>query len=58
MDMVVQKATDFIRGDVRIHGLTGTLKLAHAAESVGIDIEPHNAGPEILHFMAAVRNAN
>ena len=58
MDMVVQKATDFIRGDVRIHGLTGTLKLAHAAESVGIDIEPHNAGPEILHLMAAVRNAN
>jgi L-alanine-DL-glutamate epimerase-like enolase superfamily enzyme len=58
MDLILQKATDFVRGDVRTHGLTGTLKLAHAAESVGIDIEPHTAGPEELHFMAAVKNAN
>jgi len=58
MDFILQKATDFVRGDVRLHGLTGTLKLAHAAESVGIDIEPHTAGPEELHFMAAVKNAN
>jgi L-alanine-DL-glutamate epimerase-like enolase superfamily enzyme len=58
MDLILQKATDFVRGDVRMHGLTGTLKLAHAAESVGIDIEPHTAGPEQLHFMAAVKNAN
>jgi L-alanine-DL-glutamate epimerase-like enolase superfamily enzyme len=58
MDLILQKATDFVRGDVRTHGLTGTLKLAHAAESVGIDIEPHTAGPEQLHFMAAVKNAN
>jgi L-alanine-DL-glutamate epimerase-like enolase superfamily enzyme len=58
MDLILQKATDYIRGDVRINGLTGTLKLAHAAESVGIDIEPHTAGPEMLHFMAAVKNAN
>ena len=58
MDFVLQKATDFVRGDVRLHGLTGTLKLAHAAESVGIDIEPHASGPEELHFLAAVRNAN
>jgi L-alanine-DL-glutamate epimerase-like enolase superfamily enzyme len=34
------------------------MKLAHAAESVGMDIEPHTAGPENLHFMAAVKNAN
>ena len=39
-------------------GLTGTMKLAHAAESVGMDIEPHTAGPENLHCMAAVKNAN
>jgi L-alanine-DL-glutamate epimerase-like enolase superfamily enzyme len=58
MGFILQGATDFIRGDVRMHGLTGTLKLAHAAESVGIDIEPHTAGPEMLHFMAAVKNAN
>jgi L-alanine-DL-glutamate epimerase-like enolase superfamily enzyme len=58
MDLILQKATDFVRGDVRMHGLTGTLKLAHAAESVGIDIEPHTSGPEELHFLAAVKNAN
>jgi L-alanine-DL-glutamate epimerase-like enolase superfamily enzyme len=58
MDLILQKATDFIRGDVRLHGLTGTLKLAHAAESVGMDIEPHTSGPEELHLMAAVKNAN
>ena len=58
MDLILQKATDFVRGDVGLHGLTGTLKLAHAAESVGIDIEPHTSGPAQLHFMAAVKNAN
>ena len=58
MDLILQKATDFIRGDVGMQGLTGTMKLAHAAESVGMDIEPHTAGPENLHFMAAVKNAN
>lgn len=58
MDLILQKATDFVRGDLRLHGLTGTLKLAHAAESVGMDIEPHSSGPEQLHFMAAVKNAN
>ena len=58
MDLILQKATDFIRGDVGQQGLTGTMKLAHAAESVGMDIEPHTAGPENLHFMAAVKNAN
>jgi L-alanine-DL-glutamate epimerase-like enolase superfamily enzyme len=58
MDLILQKATDFIRADVRLHGLTGTLKLAHAAEMVGMDIEPHTSGPEQLHFLAAVRNAN
>jgi L-alanine-DL-glutamate epimerase-like enolase superfamily enzyme len=58
MAFLLQGATDFVRGDVRRHGLTGTLKLAHAAEAVGLDIEPHTAGPEMLHFMAAVKNAN
>jgi L-alanine-DL-glutamate epimerase-like enolase superfamily enzyme len=58
MDMILQKATDYIRADLWIHGFTGSLKLAHAAESVGIDIEPHAPGPEMLHFLAAVKNAN
>jgi len=58
MGFILQGATDFVRADVRRHGLTGSLKLAHAAESVGLDVEPHSAGPEMLHFMAAVKNAN
>jgi L-alanine-DL-glutamate epimerase-like enolase superfamily enzyme len=58
MALVLEKATDFARADVGLHGLTGTLKLAHACEVVGMDIEPHTAGPENLHFMAAVKNAN
>lgn len=58
MALVLEGATDFVRADLGRHGLTGSLKLAHAAESVGIDIEPHRAGPAELQFLAAVRNAN
>jgi L-alanine-DL-glutamate epimerase-like enolase superfamily enzyme len=58
MNLALQKATDFVRIDIRLHGLTGSLKLAHAAESVGIDVEPHRSGPGALHFLAAVKNAN
>jgi L-alanine-DL-glutamate epimerase-like enolase superfamily enzyme len=47
-----------VRADLGRHGLTGALKLAHAAESVGMDIEPHRSGPAELHFLAAVKNAN
>lgn len=58
MNLILQKATDFVRADLGLHGLTGSLKLAHAAELVGIDIEPHRSGPAELHFLAAVKNAN
>jgi L-alanine-DL-glutamate epimerase-like enolase superfamily enzyme len=58
MALVLAKATDFVRADLRRHGLTGSLKLAHAAEAVGVDIEPHTSGAAELQFMAAVKNAN
>jgi len=58
MALVLEKATDFVRADLGRHGLTGSLKLAHAAESVGMDVEPHRSGPAELHFLAAVKNAN
>jgi L-alanine-DL-glutamate epimerase-like enolase superfamily enzyme len=58
MNLVLQKATDFVRIDIRLHGLTGSLKLAHAAEAVGVDVEPHRSGPGALHFLASVKNAN
>lgn len=58
MALVLEKATDYLRADLGRHGLTGSLKLAHAAEAVGMDIEPHRSGPAELHFLAAVKNAN
>lgn len=58
MGLALAGATDFIRADIGRHGLTGSLKLAHAAETIGLDIEPHRAGPAELQFLACVRNAN
>ena len=58
MAMVLADATDFVRGDAPIDGITGTLKLAHAAESIGMDIELHGGGPAHRHLMAALRNSN
>ena len=56
MNFVLADATDFVRGDVRLEGITGTMKLAHAAESLGIDIELHLGDPATRHCLAAIRN--
>ena len=58
MNFVLADATDFVRGDVRLDGITGTMKLAHAAESVGIDIEVHLGDPATRQCLAAIRNTN
>ena len=58
MAMVLAGATDFVRGDAPIDGITGTLKLAHACESIGVDIEYHGQGPAHRHLMSATRNTN
>jgi L-alanine-DL-glutamate epimerase-like enolase superfamily enzyme len=58
MSMVLSKATDFIRGEVHVDGITGTMKLAHAAEGAGIDVEIHGCGPAQRHAMSAIRNSN
>jgi L-alanine-DL-glutamate epimerase-like enolase superfamily enzyme len=58
MNLILQKATDITRADIGRHGITGSLKLAHAAETVGMDIEPHRSGPAELQFLGAVKNAN
>jgi L-alanine-DL-glutamate epimerase-like enolase superfamily enzyme len=58
MNLVLAKATDLIRGDAPLDGITGTLKLAHAAEAVGMDIELHGQGPAHRHLMSAIRNSN
>ena len=58
VDFMLADATDFVRGDVRYDGITGVMKLAHAAEGLGIDIELHAPGPVQRQCMAAIRNTN
>jgi len=58
MTYLTAEATDFIRGDVIQDGITATMKLAHAAEALGVDIEIHVGGPETRHCIAAIRNTN
>jgi L-alanine-DL-glutamate epimerase-like enolase superfamily enzyme len=58
VDLMVAKGTDFVRGDVIYDGITATMKIAHAAEGLGLDIEYHGCGPAQRHVMAATRNSN
>ena len=58
MDFILADATDFVRGDIGDGGITGSMKLAHAAESVGVDIEFHSPGPAQRQCIAAIRNTN
>ncbi len=58
INVVLAEATDFVRGDVRLDGITGTMKLAHAAESLGMDVEIHLGDPATRQCLAAIRNSN
>jgi len=58
IDFALADATDFVRGDVGYDGITGVMKLAHACEALGIDIELHGPGPAQRQCMAAIRNTN
>lgn len=59
MDMSLADATDFIRADPEYDGgITGVMKIAHAAEGIGMDVELHIAGPAQRQCMAAMRNSN
>ena len=58
-DMAAAEATDFWRADPEYEGgITGVMKVAHAAEGFGMDVELHIAGPAQRHCMAAIRNSN
>lgn len=58
-DFAVTHATDFLRADPEYDGgITGTLKLGHVAEGLGLDIELHLCGPAQRHCMACLRNSN
>ena len=59
VDMVVAEATDYMRVNPTYDlGITGAMKVAHAAEGFGLDLEIHAPGPAQRHCMAAIRNAN
>jgi len=59
VDLVVADATDFVRADAYLDcGITGLMKIAHAAEGFGLDVEIHGGGPAHRHCMAAIRNTN
>jgi len=58
IDFVVNDATDFVRGDIGYDGITGAMKVAHACEGLGVDVEFHGPGPVQRQCMAAVRNTN
>ena len=59
VDAVVAEATDYMRVNPNYDlGITGAMKICHAAEGFGLDVEIHGAGPAQRHVMASVRNAN
>ena len=58
-DFVIAGGTDFLRVDPEYDmGITGALKIAHMAESLGLDCEVHASGPAHRHLMSAMRNSN
>jgi L-alanine-DL-glutamate epimerase-like enolase superfamily enzyme len=58
-DFVLAGGTDMLRADPEYDlGITGALKIAHLAESLGIDVELHACGPAHRQLMAALRNTS
>ncbi|MBI2965016.1 MAG: mandelate racemase [Chloroflexi bacterium] len=59
VDFIVADGTDLVRIDQDYDGgITGVMKISHAAEGFGLDVEPHGPGPSRRHCMAATRNSN
>lgn len=58
-DFAANEATDYVRVNPDYDlGLTGSMKVAHMAEALGLDVEVHSGGPAHRHCVAACRNAN
>lgn len=59
VDFAVAGGTDLLRADPEYDGgITGALKIAHASEGLGLDVEFHAPGPAQRHLMSATRNTN
>jgi L-alanine-DL-glutamate epimerase-like enolase superfamily enzyme len=58
-DLLVAEATDFVHADPNYDmGITGVMKIAHACEGFGVDVQCHAPGPAQRACMAAIRNTN
>ncbi|MGB2827181.1 MAG: enolase C-terminal domain-like protein [Dehalococcoidales bacterium] len=59
VDFIVADGTDFVRAQPNYDGgITGVMKIAHAVEGFGLDVELNGQGPAQRHLMAAMRNSN
>jgi L-alanine-DL-glutamate epimerase-like enolase superfamily enzyme len=59
VDLIMDEATDFVRAEPDYDGgITGVMKIAHAAEGCGLDVEIHAPGPPLRRCMAAIRPTN
>ncbi|MXY84181.1 MAG: mandelate racemase [Gemmatimonadetes bacterium] len=59
VNFIAQGGTDFVRvGTFEDGGITGAMKVAHAAEGFGLDCEFHGGGLAHRHCIAAIRNTN
>ena len=59
VDFIANEGTDIVRVDANYDGgITGAMKIAHAAEGFGLDVEVHAPGPAHRHVMSAIRNTN
>jgi L-alanine-DL-glutamate epimerase-like enolase superfamily enzyme len=59
IDFALAGGTDFLRADPDFDGgITGVMKIAHAAEGLGLDVELHASNTARRHCMAAIRNSN
>lgn len=59
VDFIVADATDYVRaGAHEDGGITGVMKIAHASEGFGLDVELHGPGPVHRAIMSSIRNTN
>lgn len=59
VDFIAGGGTDFVRtGLYEDGGITGAMKVAHAAEGFGLDVEFHGGGLAHRHCIASIRNTN
>lgn len=59
VDLLVSEATDLVHIDPNYDmGITGCMKIAHAVEGFGCDVQCHAPGPAQRALMSAIRNTN